>query len=351
MKKVLFTVAATAVISTAYGAAAEAGSHTVDSGDSLWSIAKKYSTSVNKVKEWNGLTSDVIYPKQVLKINNPEKEKPAPPPVQEVILLPAIDKKYTVASGDTLIGIANKHSITLAELKALNNLNGHLIYPGQKLNVGKGSIQAPPAAVPSSGPPPVSAAPSTPAPPKADSAEKTYTIQSGDTLSVIARSYGISVSQLKEWNGLKSDMIFIGQKLKVKADSTPAASPPAKEKVFDAAKLIQEAKSHIGKPYVWGGSTADGFDCSGFIHYVYNEAGLKMSRTSSGGYYNRAYYINQPVAGDLVFFENTYKKGISHLGIYLGGSQFLHASDDGVMISSLDSSYWKKHFDGFKRFY
>ncbi|MGF2618067.1 LysM peptidoglycan-binding domain-containing protein [Rossellomorea vietnamensis] len=346
MKKVLFTVAATAVISTAYGAAAEASSHTVASGDSLWSIAKKYGTSVNKVKEWNGLTSDVIYPKQVLKISKQERESASSPPVQELVPLPTIEKKYTIASGDTLIGIANKHSITLAELKALNKISGHLIYPGQQLVVGKGTVQI---STPPASPAPVSPAPSTPAPPKESNTEKTYTIQAGDTLSVISRSFGVTVSQLKEWNGLKNDMIFIGQKLKVKFGSAPV--PPSEEKAFEVVKLIEEAKKHMGTPYVWGGSSAGGFDCSGFIHYVYNQAGMKMSRLSSGGYYNRSFYVNQPVAGDLVFFENTYKKGISHLGIYLGGNQFIHAGDDGVTISSLDNSYWKKHFDGFKRLY
>ncbi|RIW31821.1 peptidoglycan endopeptidase [Bacillus salacetis] len=344
MKKVLFTVATTAVISTAYGVAAEASSHTVASGDSLWSIANKYGTSVNKLKELNSLKTDVIYPKQVIKVSS--QVNGAPPPAQEVIPLPVIDKKYTVVSGDTLIGIANKHSITLAELRMLNNLNGHLIYPGQKLVVGKGQIQTPAPVAPSKPAPP---APSSPPPPKESGTAKTYTIQPGDSLSAIGRSYGVTVAQLKDWNGLKNDLIFAGQKLKVKAGSTPA--PPATGKAFDAAKLINEARSHMGTPYVWGGASDGGFDCSGFIHYVYNQAGLKMGRLSSGGYYNRSYYVNQPEVGDLVFFENTYKKGISHLGIYLGGNQFIHAGDDGVTISSLNNSYWKSHFDGFKRFY
>lgn len=347
MKKVLFTVAATAVISTAYGAAAEANSHTVASGDSLWSIAKKYGTSVNKIKDLNSLTSSVIYPNQVLKVNVQEVAA-APPVQQETIPVHAIDKKYTVVTGDTLIRIANKHSITLAELKALNNLNGYLIYPGQQLVVGKGIVQVLPPSTPSNPTqvPPVS---DTPAPPKDSTDEKNYIVQSGDTLSAIGRSFGVTVAQLKEWNTLKSDRIFVGQKLKVVAHSV--AAPPASGKAFNVEKLIEEAKVHIGTPYVWGGSTVGGFDCSGYIYYVYNKAGLQMSRLSSGGYYNRSYYVDQGEVGDLVFFENTYKKGISHLGIYLGGNQFIHAGDDGVTISSLDSPYWKSHFDGFKRFY
>ncbi|WP_421381839.1 LysM peptidoglycan-binding domain-containing protein [Bacillus salacetis] len=340
MKKVLFTVAATAVISTAYGAAAEASSHTVASGDSLWSIAKKYGTSVNTIKELNSLTSDVIYPKQVLKVS--ADEKVSSPPVQEIAPAPTIEKKYTVVSGDTLIGIANKHSITLAELKALNNLSGHLIYPGQSLVVGQSTVVAPAPAAPAPAAP-------TPAPPKIESPESTYIVKSGDTLSAIGRSLGVTVSQLKEWNSLRNDMIFVGQKLKVKAGST--ATPPSDGKPYNVTKLIEEAKSLIGTPYVWGGAKVGGFDCSGFIYYVYNQAGYKVNRLTSGGYYNRTYYVNQPEVGDIVFFENTYKQGISHLGIYLGDNQFIHAGDNGVQISSLDSTYWKNHFDGFKRFY
>ena len=65
----------------------------------------------------------------------------------------------------------------------------------------------------------------------------------------------------------------------------------------------------MGVPYVWAGSTPDGFDCSGFIYYAYNKAGKQMGRYSSEGYYNRSFYVNEPQPGDLVFFENTYKKG------------------------------------------
>ncbi|MGM0843653.1 MAG: LysM peptidoglycan-binding domain-containing protein [Bacillota bacterium] len=342
MKKVLFTVAATAVISTAYGAAAEASSHTVASGDSLWSIAKKYGTSVNAIKELNSLPTDVIHPRQVLLISAADKQTSTP--VQETVPPSTVEKKHTVVSGDTLIGIANKHSITLAELKALNNnLSGHLIFPGQKLVVGRGTVVAPAASTPAPAPAP------SPAPPKADSSETTYKVQPGDTLSAIARSYRVTVTQLKEWNSLRSDMIYVGQKLKLNTGST--ATPPSDGKAYNVDKLIQEAKSHIGTPYVWGGAKIGGFDCSGFMYHVYNQAGMKVNRLTSGGYYNISYYVNKPEVGDIVFFENTYKKGISHLGIYLGGNQFIHAGDDGVMISSLDNSYWKKHFDGFKRFY
>nr|WP_249310480.1 C40 family peptidase [Bacillus sp. FJAT-49736] len=118
-----------------------------------------------------------------------------------------------------------------------------------------------------------------------------------------------------------------------------------------ASNLIKNATKLLGTPYVWAGSTLSGFDCSGFIYYVYNQVGVSLPRTSSAGYYNRSFYVNNPQPGDLVFFSDTYQKGISHLGIYLGNNQFIHASDNGVEISSLDEAYWKNHFDGFKRLY
>ena len=91
---------------------------------------------------------------------------------------------------------------------------------------------------------------------------------------------------------------------------------------------------------------------SGHRARIVKEAGAKsVKRLSSEGYYSRSYYVNSPQPGDLVFFENAYKKGISHLGIYIGNNEFIHAGDNGVQVTSLSNSYWKSKFDGFKRFY
>ncbi|MDZ5712758.1 C40 family peptidase [Jeotgalibacillus haloalkalitolerans] len=111
------------------------------------------------------------------------------------------------------------------------------------------------------------------------------------------------------------------------------------------------AMKQLGVPYVWGGSTPDGFDCSGFVYYVFRETGLEISRTNAEDQHARSYYVNPPQAGDLVFFENTYKTGISHVGIYIGNDQFIHANDgDGVQITSLTNSYWQSKLEGFRRF-
>ncbi|WP_338033000.1 NlpC/P60 family protein [Lentibacillus sediminis] len=189
-------------------------------------------------------------------------------------------------------------------------------------------------------------------------------MKAGDTLSGISSQYGVSVSSLKSWNGLSSDLILVGQKLSINgtsgssdsgssnSSSGSSSSSNSADVDYNVDKLISVAKSMVGTPYAWGGTTPSGFDCSGFIHYVYEQAGMDNSRTNTGGYFNRSYYVNSPQAGDLVFFENTYKAGISHMGIYIGNGEFIHAGSSGVQISSVnDRYYWGDKFDSYKRFY
>src|SRR5699024_10088777 len=115
---------------------AHAESYKVKSGDSLWSIAKKYETTVSKLKSLNNLSSDIIYPNQVIETdadkkdsnnnkNDTNKNKSA--------------KTYTVKPGDTLSEIAYKHDITLRQLMDWNNLDTTLIYPGNTFVVTKGN--------------------------------------------------------------------------------------------------------------------------------------------------------------------------------------------------------------------
>ncbi|PAQ13008.1 peptidoglycan endopeptidase, partial [Bacillaceae bacterium SAOS 7] len=249
---------------------------------------------------------------------------------------------YTVQSGDSLSKIAALHKMSVAQLMQLNGLQSHIIYVGQKLKVSGTPPQPKPE-------PPTSK-------PKPPTSSGTYVVKNGDSLSLIAILFNMSVQQLKQLNGLTSDFIYVGQTLKV---TDNGGQPPVVDKPeqpsggsFSVARLLAEAKKHMGVPYVWGGAQPSGFDCSGYIYYVFNQVGKKLPRTNTEGYYSRSYFVSNPQPGDLVFFNNTYKQGISHMGIYLGNNQFIQASSSqGITITSLDNSYFKPKFDSFKRLY
>ncbi|MFJ5769146.1 C40 family peptidase [Psychrobacillus sp. NPDC093180] len=222
-----------------------------------------------------------------------------------------------------------------------------------------------------------------------------YEVKKGDTLTKIAKANKVSVKDLQTWNKLIKENIYVKQKLVVKkpvaAKTTPKVTQPVvatkpvtqvkTEKIVQPVQvkaetlitsptpvegeakalstsgqavystLVDFAKLLEGTPYLYAGNTIAGFDCSGFIHFVHIQAGLNMTRQSSESYFTQSATVSTPVIGDLVFFENTYKPGISHMGIYIGDDQFIHAGSKGVEITSLHSTYWKEHFVSFKRFH
>lgn len=127
-----------------------------------------------------------------------------------------------------------------------------------------------------------------------------------------------------------------------------SVSPNALSSSNTRQRIVAEAKKYIGTPYVWGGSAPGGFDCSGFTQYVLNRCGISIPRTTAEQYSVGTYISKgklQP--GDLVFLQNTYRAGISHVGIYIGNGQMIHASSSkGVTVSNLSGSYYVEHYYG-----
>ncbi|MDZ5711429.1 C40 family peptidase [Jeotgalibacillus haloalkalitolerans] len=338
MKKWVRTAVATTAIAatiSGLGSQAFASTYKVSSGDTLWKIALENQTSVNQIKQLNDLTSDIIFPNQLLKLSGEAVSSSNTGSTTSVS-----GSTYVVKAGDTLYGIALKTNTSLSSIRSLNNLTSHLIYPGQSLKL-EGSVHT------SSNSSDVSSSSGS----SSSSNTSTYTVKSGDYLSKIAVNHGISLSELMNLNGLSGYLIYPGQTLKVTGTATNVSSGPAQTSqkqtsaVSGASAIIQKAKAQIGTPYVWGGTSTSGFDCSGFISYVFD-----TSRTSAAGYYSRSSHVSSPQPGDLVFFKNTYKAGISHVGIYVGGNQFVHAGNNGVEVTSLSNPYWSSKFDSYRSF-
>lgn len=115
-----------------------------------------------------------------------------------------------------------------------------------------------------------------------------------------------------------------------------------------ARALTSSALRFLGVPYVFGGTSTAGFDCSGFVQHVFAMLGIGLPRTADAQYDAGRPAVGGPHPGDLVFFD-TYG-GVSHVGIYLGKGQFVHASSShGVMVSHLSDSYWAARYVGAKR--
>lgn len=157
----------------------------VKSGDSLWSIAKKYGVSIDDIKKANNLSSNLLNIGMILII--PEKEVP-PEPGDFII--------YTVSKGDTLYSIANKYNLTVDEIIDYNDLATTNLSIGQQMLI----------------------------PIQKESGIKTYIVQSGDTLYGIASKYGISVNTLKNYNNLTSNILSIGQVLNIPSTSEATSS-------------------------------------------------------------------------------------------------------------------------------
>jgi cell wall-associated NlpC family hydrolase len=331
----------------------------VADGDTLSGIADKYGVSADAIAAASGIqgSTDSLSIGQKLVI----------PPVPGVL--------HTVQDGDTLGAIADRYGASEEDVVRANGLTAPFVLQvGQVLVVPGGSLNPQPA-------------------PAAQVSETSYSVQDGDNLSSIAQSFGVDLQSIVDANGLQEPyLLHPGQPLMIRGatksptDAAPAApvvraptesqAAPAPvvaavarpAPVISAPKptaapvvarpssggwgLVDVAARYLGSPYVWGGTSPSGFDCSGFVWYVYRRAGMPIPRDMWGQLQsgNRVTRANlQP--GDIVFFAGTYEYGLSHEGIYIGGGRFIHAADYGigVIVSSLSNAYYANHYFGATR--
>ena len=176
--------------------------YVVKPGDSLTKIAEQFAMNVVELKRLNGLTSNRIYPGQRLRVHAASRQRSQVRP-------PSGQKKnieYVVKPGDSLTKIAEQFAMSVVELKRLNGLTSNRIYSGQRLRVRSAATQKPP----------IRPSPGRERRVQPSFGEMEYVVKRGDSLSKIAARFAISLSALKRANGLKSDRIYVGQKLKIR---------------------------------------------------------------------------------------------------------------------------------------
>jgi peptidoglycan DL-endopeptidase LytE len=267
---------------------------------------------------------------------------------------------YIVQPGDTLTSIASRFGVSVASIVERNGLeSGDTIFAGDTLLLGE-PASPPPPATPQATPTPIptvtataaaTAARPIAAPTQQTAGSATHVVQQGDTSYSLARRYGITPAALQSANHLVApDQIFVGQRLVI---PPPAGASPASASSAPATTdVVALGRGYLGAPYVLGGTTPAGFDCSGFIYYVFTRAGRTMPRDMWSQYDSGPHISRDQVQpGDLVFFQNTYMEGLSHNGIYLGNGDFIHAVDEasGVALSKLSGSYWAERWYGATR--
>lgn len=354
---------------------------TVKSGDSLWSIAQANGISIAALRSANGFAdnSALILPGQKLtltgskavvttakpaetvtpapvKTTTPEvAAKPAetvtPAPAKTATATPEVaakpvetapkatesavsadGKTVTVKNGDSFWSIAQANGITISALLDANGLtSGSMINPGQTLNLtGSVAKKAAPEKV------------VTEKPAAAPAAE----VAKPSTNNTVASSNTASTTNVATNNTTtNSNTASTSNNDAATSNTDTAESSTTQTASYSASKVISVAKAYIGTPYVWGGSTPSGFDCSGFTQYVFAKVGINLNRNTIGQESNvtkKSTAAAQP--GDLLFWGaqgSTY-----HVGIYLGGGQYIAAPEPGQNVKVGTLAYFPASFAG-----
>lgn len=225
-KKVLATaIIGTGALSTIFAHQAEAATtHTVRSGESLWSISNRYGITIAKLKSLNGLTSNLIFPNQVLTVSGSSSSHS---------YSSNSGSTYTVKWGDSLSSIANRYGTTYRHIMDLNGLRSFLIFPGQTLKVSGTA----------------SSSSYTHSNSNSSGSSSYYTVRYGDSLSVIAWKYNTTYQNIMRLNGLNNFFIYPGQKLRVSGTASSSSTSSSSNYYYNTPVF------HHRNLYDWGQCT------------------------------------------------------------------------------------------------
>lgn len=288
------------------GTSALAASYKVVKNDSLWAISKKYGVSISSLKKANSLSGNTIYVGQTLKIPSSSKTTSFKSTTKTSSKTAAVkatatsSTTYKVTKGDTLWSIAKKYGVSVSALQKANNLSSSLIYIGQSLKLA--------------------------------SSLTSYTTN-GVTKSTTTSSTTKSTTTKTKSSTSTSKTAVSQAPTSIKRSSTTASS----------ANITAYALTFLGVPYVWGGTTPSGFDCSGYVQYVYSHFGISVGRTTyTQQYAGTKISLASAQAGDL-YFWGSYGSAY-HVAIALGGGQYVMAPAPGQVVKTGSVSSYTPSF-------
>lgn len=343
---------------------------TVKAGDTLWTLAQQYNTSVEKLRELNGLAADayLIHPGNVLKVNGTVQATQQPAqteqPVQQQTEQPVVQQEatqeqaqepqlvvsanhttHTVQAGESLYSIAQAYGVTVDSLRSANNLGATLLV-GQTLTIND------PAKDPAQEAAAQQAAQEQAA---AQAQQEAATQQAAQEQAAAAQAQQQAQQQVQQpvqnqapaQTQTQAPAQQTQQTQQVQQQAQPAQVQQPQQQVVstsaDGSAIAAYAQSFIGTPYVWGGSTPSGFDCSGLTQYVYAHFGKQIGRNTiaqeSAGTHIP---VSQAQVGDLLFWGtpgSTY-----HVAIYLGGNSFVAAPEPGQSVKIGNMAYFMPSF-------
>lgn len=347
---------------------------TVKAGDTLWTLAQQYNTSVEKLRELNGLAADayLIHPGNVLRVNGTVQATQQPAqteqPVQQQTEQPVVQQEatqeqaqepqlvvsanhttHTVQAGESLYSIAQAYGVTVDSLRSANNLGATLLV-GQTLTIND----------PAKDPAQEAAAQQAAQEQAASQAQQEAATQQAAQEQAAAAQAQQQVqqpvqnqapaqtqNQAPAQTQTQAPAQQTQQTQQVQQQAQPAQVQQPQQQVVstsaDGSAIAAYAQSFIGTPYVWGGSTPSGFDCSGLTQYVYAHFGKQIGRNTiaqeSAGTHIP---VSQAQVGDLLFWGtpgSTY-----HVAIYLGGNSFVAAPEPGQSVKIGNMAYFMPSF-------
>lgn len=361
-KNLLMTALATLSASGALlttGASALADSYTVVKNDTLWDLSKKYGVSVSDLKKANGVSGHLIYVGQKLQI--PTKSTKATKTDKTSTSTSTVDTTsttHTVVKGDTLWSLAKKYGVSVSALMKANNLSSSTILIGQSLNLragmtaygvngvttGSSSTAASTNTASSTSTTASSQAPKAKKSTTTNTSSNSNTSTSANTQSQSTASNSSASTTTNtntaasNANTTSSTNTAASSSQAVSQAPTASTSTATTTASASASAITSYALTFLGVPYVWGGTTPSGFDCSGLVQYVYSHFGINLGRTTyTQQYAGTKISVASAQAGDL-YFWGSYGSAY-HVAIALGGGQYVMAPAPGqnVMTGSVSS--------------